>query len=78
MTNLEIKRHAARFAAEHETDLLDPDEAWHLWSAEHGIVSAAARHLFEATYRLRLRRFDIEGKDPILSRARAASLRRAA
>jgi hypothetical protein len=56
MTNLEVQRQAARFAAHHaaRADYLDPDDAWHLWSAEHGVTSPAARHVFEGTYQARM------------------------
>jgi hypothetical protein len=52
MTNLEIRKHAARLAAEHSTHNWDvePDEAWRGWSAETGVHDAGARLLFEYEY----------------------------
>lgn len=56
MTNLDIQKHAAQFA---EARLrlcrqLAPEDAWYLWSAEHGVSGPAARMLFETEYEARL------------------------
>jgi hypothetical protein len=58
MTNSEIQKHAARYAAQRalEGRVLDPEEAWYLWAAEHGMSdSPGARHLFEAGYQSQLK-----------------------
>jgi hypothetical protein len=52
MTNIDIRLHAARCAAAHEQDhrQIDPDEAWALWSSEHGVAGPGARLVFESEY----------------------------
>jgi hypothetical protein len=52
MTNLEILRHAEQFAAlcARRDAGLEPAEAWHRWSAEHGVSGPGAQYLFEAEY----------------------------
>lgn len=56
MTNLEIQRQAAQFADHHaaRAEYLDPEDAWHRWSAEHHLVGPGARHLFEQVYEARM------------------------
>jgi len=56
MTNVEIRRHAAKLAALHAARAvhMTPEDAWYLWSAEQGITSPAARMLFERFYEARL------------------------
>jgi hypothetical protein len=56
MTNLDIRSHAAALAAQclRHSDLLEPDEAWHRWSAKYRVTGAGARCLFEAEYASRL------------------------
>jgi hypothetical protein len=54
MTNIDIRLHAARCAAAHtgEGRHLEPDEAWLLWSSQHGISGPGARLVFEREYAL--------------------------
>lgn len=56
MTNLDIQRHAAEFAARcaQRGERLDPETAWHLWSEQYGVHDPGARYLFEAEYEWRL------------------------
>lgn len=52
MTNLDILKQAAQSAVEQALrgERLDPDDAWHRWSAATGITGPGARYLFETEY----------------------------
>jgi hypothetical protein len=52
MTNFEIRKHAARQAAEHTTlhRSVEPEDAWRTWSELSGVDDAGARLLFEHEY----------------------------
>lgn len=52
MNNLEIRKHAARQAAEHTTLRMsvEPEDAWRTWSETSGVYDAGARLLFEHEY----------------------------
>ncbi|MET0389308.1 MAG: hypothetical protein ABW321_25265 [Polyangiales bacterium] len=56
MTNLDIQKHAALFAAARARigQRLAPEEAWHAWSREYGVTGPGARYLFEAEYEIQL------------------------
>lgn len=57
MTNLDIRQHAARFAAEHAAarKYFEPTEAWQMWSTAHAVDGPGARLLFELEYARRCR-----------------------
>ena len=58
MTNLEIKKHAARFAEDlaAHAEFLEPEDAWYRWSLARSVSGPAARHLFEKVYQVRMAR----------------------
>lgn len=56
MTNLDIRKHAAQFAKARLRSKrpMTAEDAWYLWSTQHGVSGPAARLLFEAEYEARL------------------------
>ena len=55
MTNSEIEKQATLFARQSARRRLslEPEDAWHEWSAANQVSSPATRHVFESMYRSR-------------------------
>jgi hypothetical protein len=55
MTNSEIEKQATLFARQNarRQRSLEPEDAWHEWSAANHVSSPATRHVFESMFRSR-------------------------